>query len=149
MQRRWTPAGFDAVDLGAATLRATLVDLPAEVPSPAPRARRDAGQYLREVLAGRIADGEDLPAVWNQDLMVEPLATWYVLLALWHRGPVGWRRASLEFGAAVKPQLRAPWVGGWAQAGAFGREHGGFGSAAVTVLCSTLYYRYCKLAIAE
>lgn len=149
MQRRWVPGGFDAVDLGAATLSATLADLPAEVPSLAPCARRDAAQYLRDVLAGRIADGEDLPAVWNADLMVEPLATWYVLLAQWHRGPVGWRRAALGIGAAMRQPLPGVGGGGREGAGAFGREHGRFGSAAVTALCSTLYYRYCKLAIAE
>lgn len=126
-----------------------------------PAGRQRAAAWLLEVLSAMAHDADRrsdhermLAAACLGDEMDEvaedPLAVWYLALAGWRTGEMV-RSPAIEelFETTVASERHSgPARRSWDPAGAFGREHGRLGTTAVNVLTLTLYYRYCRLAVA-
>ena len=127
-----------APQVSAKALTAAIAALPA-VEGKTPR--EQAAANLRLILAG--GEGEPVTVAWLAEPLHDPLTSFYVALAAWHRGGgKEWLDVSkLIERDVMKTQVRTgPDHGSWQPVGDFGKDNGCYGTTAVAILVGEIYY---------
>jgi len=138
----------DVPELGAAALARTLARLPPPRANAGPRAA--AARLLRETLAGRCGNADELPAGWPDDPLVDPLATFYLASAAYLTGGKAWQLAGKRLQQVLKAQVRdGDTAQTWDPVGEFGRRNGRLGTTAVAILLLQVYYRCSRLQLLQ